>query len=343
VGIQISKEDGEPLKVVTPLADSPAFRAGIKTNDLIIAVDGERTEGLSIDKLVRRITGEKGTKVTLRIKRTGLVKPIDMPIIREEIRIRTVKGWRRMPSGEWDHLIDPEQKIGYVRITQFTDQTSAHVSEALAELLKAGMRSLVVDLRYNPGGLLRAATNVANDFLDAGRIVSTRGLQTRQTEINARTTGRFLHGDVIFLANRHSASAAEIVAGAVQDRMRGLIVGERTFGKGSVQNVIPIRKHRAFLKLTTAYYYLPQGRCLHRIDGAEAWGVDPNVEVRVTPRQAKRWLDIRRKTDLIREIDPQELAKELESQYRADVQLNVAVLLLKLMQLDQAKRTRRAA
>lgn len=343
VGIQITKEAGEPLKVVTPLAGSPAFRAGIKTNDLIIAVDGKRTESMSIDKLVRRITGPKDTKVVLRIRRAGVLKPFDVSIVREEIRIRTVKGWRRQADGTWNYLIDPGHGIAYIRLTQFTDQTCLNMDRVLTKLQRQNVRSLILDVRFNPGGLLRAAAKAADEFLDAGRIVSTRGLQTQQTEVNARPAGRYLHGDLVVLVNRHSASAAEILAGAIQDRKRGLIVGERTFGKGSVQNVIPIRKHRALLKLTTAYYYLPLGRCLHRLENAKSWGVDPDVGVHITPRQIKRWLDIRRKTDLIQEIDPQELTRDLKDQYQSDVQLKTAVLLLRLMQLNHGTQEKKAA
>ena len=345
VGIQITKEDGEPLKVVTPLAGSPAYRAGIRTNDLIVAVDGRPTEKSSIDKLVKRITGKQGTKVVLRIKRVGLLKPLEISIIREQIHIRTVKGWRRKPNGGWDYVIDPEDGIGYIRISQFTDQTPTHTALALSEMRREGVRSVIVDLRFNPGGLLRAATHVANEFLDGGRIVSTRGLQTRPAEINAQTSGRFLpeNGRVVVLINQASASASEILSGAIKDRGRGMIVGTRTFGKGSVQNVIPLRGHQAFLKLTTAYYYLPKGRCLHRLDGAKSWGVDPDVDVRLTPRQTRMWLEMRRKTDLIQEIDPQTLTKELQEEFEADAQLNTAVLLLKLLRLGQAIGARVAA
>ena len=345
VGIQITKEDGEPLKVVTPLAGSPAYRAGIRTNDLIVAVDGKPTQNVSIDKLIKRITGKEHTRVVLRVKRAGVLKPLTIPIIRERIHIRTVKGWRRKASGSWDYMIDPEDGIGYIRITQFTDQTPTHTALALSELRRKGARSVIVDLRFNPGGLLRAATRVANEFLEGGRIVSTRGLQTRPAEINAQTSGQFLPGNgrVIVLINRASASASEILSGAIKDRGRGMIVGARTFGKGSVQNVIPLRGHQAYLKLTTAYYYLPKGRCLHRLDGAKRWGVDPDISVRLTPRQTRRWLEMRRKTDLIQEIDPRTLTKDLQEQFQVDVQLNTAVLLLKLMRLGMATGARVAA
>ncbi len=333
VGIQITKEEGEPLEVVTPLADSPGFRAGIKTGDQILAVDGRRTEHLSIDKLVRMITGEKGTKVVLTIKRPGLIEPIEVPIIRDEIHIRTVKGWRRKPDGEWDFLVDPANGIGYIRVTQFTDTTTPDVARVLEDLREDGVRSVVLDLRFNPGGLLRSAVGVSDEFVRLGRIVSTRGRRTRAEE-DATSGGEFLDGDVVVLINQYSASAAEIVSGALKDWKRALLVGERTYGKGSVQNVIPLRRRRALLRLTTAYYYLPSGRLIHRRNGDETWGVDPDVKVTVTPKQMRRWLAIRRDTDLLREVDPERLAADLEAQLDADVQLSRALVLLRLMQIQ---------
>lgn len=338
VGIQITKERGEPLKVITPLAESPAYKAGIKTGDVILAVDGKRTEALSVEKLVHLITGEKGTRVVLTIKRPGMLKAKDFAIIRDEIRIQTVKGWRRrLPNGDWDHVLDPNTKIGYIRVTQFTNQTTADVVEVLEEMRDMHLRSLVLDMRFNPGGLLRAATSVADEFLPTGRLVSTKGRSTPPAEINAHPKGRYLDGDLVVLVNGYSASAAEIVSGAIKDWRRGLIVGERTFGKGSVQNVIPIPHKQAVLKLTTAYYYLPSGRLLHRKNNSKIWGVDPDVEVGQTPKQMRRWLGIRRKTDLIQDIAPEELNAELSRQFDADLPLNTAVLLLKLMRLRQSK------
>ncbi|MBL7132667.1 MAG: S41 family peptidase [Phycisphaerae bacterium] len=330
VGIQITKKPGEPLKVVTPLVGSPAFRAGIKAGDTIIAVDGRATEDRSVDRLVRMITGKKGTKVVLTISRPGLIKPMDKAIIRDEIHIRTVKGWRRIRNGKWDHCIDPKAKVGYIRISQFTDTTARDLAEALTKMQEGGMKSLVLDLRFNPGGLLRAATKVADQFLAGGRIVSTKGRQVRRTEVNASPSGKFLKGGLAVLINEHSASAAEIVAGAIKDWRRGLIVGQRTFGKGSVQNVIPIREQRSYLKLTTAYYYLPSGRQIHKQNASTDWGVVPDVEVTVTPRQMKHWLEIRRKTDLLKEVDQHLLKEAMAKQYDADLQLSSAVLLLKL-------------
>jgi carboxyl-terminal processing protease len=336
VGIQITKENGQPLEVVSPLPDSPALRAGVKTGDLIVAVDGQRTAGLSLDKLVRMITGKKGTWVGLRVQRPGQRKSLDFRIRRDEISVRTVKGWRRVPGGDggrWAYLVDPEHKIGYVRVTNFYRETHEHLVAALKGLRRRGARSLVLDLRANPGGLLQSAKAVANEFLRAGRIVATRGRQRREQVHEADGHGEFLDGNLVVLVNQFSASAAEIVAGAVRDLKRGPIVGRRTYGKGSVQHVVPIPRHRARLKLTAAYYYLPSGRCLHRRNGAEVWGVDPSLEVVLTPEQTRRWLEVRRETDRLQEVDPARLDADLDRQYEADLQLQTAVVMLRLMQI----------
>jgi carboxyl-terminal processing protease len=334
VGIQITKDPGEPLKVVTPLPDSPALKAGIKAGDLVLEVNGKPTDALSIDKLVDMIMGEKGTKVSLKIKRRGVLEPFDVALVREEINIRTVKGWRLLDeAGQWDYYLDRENKIGYIRISQFTDKTTQEVAEVLQELRRTGLRSLVMDLRFNPGGLLRAATIVADEFLRSGRIVYTQGRQTEKTEVKADGPGDFLTGDLVILVNESSASAAEIVSGALKDLHRATIIGDRSYGKGSVQNVIQIAKHNAFLKLTTAYYYVgDSGRLVHRSNGAKDWGVEPDIKVSLTPRQLERWLRIRRKTDLL-PADGQQLSPaDMSAQLEADMQLNTALMVLRLKQ-----------
>ncbi len=336
VGIQIGKAPGEPLKVITPLADSPALKAGMKPGDLILAVDGRPTEDVGVDKLVRMITGERGTKVVLTIKRAGRAEPFDLKLTRQSINIATVRGWQSGPDGHWDYLLDPDNKIGYIRVTQFTDSTADDLHAVLEDLARKGVKSLILDLRINPGGLFRSATEVADEFLKRGRIVSTEGRQTRRQEVNANPSGDYTDGELIVLINEISASAAEIVSGAIKDLHRGIIVGERSYGKGSVQNVISIRRGRAVLKLTTAYYYLPSGRLLHRRNGQADWGVDPDVEVRMTPEQTRRWLSVRQKTDLLQDIDVAEIKSDLARQYDADVQLATAVLLLRLKQLQEA-------
>jgi carboxyl-terminal processing protease len=344
VGVQIGKEKGEPLKVATPLPDSPAYKAGIKVGDLILEVDGTKTIGLNVDKLVRMITGEEGTKVRLTIQRSGIPKPFDVELTREEIKIRTIKGWLAKPDGGWDYRLDAKAGIGYIRMTQFTEETHNDIAKAMEDAKKAGVTSFVIDLRFNPGGLLRQATDVANEFITPrpesadrfmkeGRIVSTQGRSTKPSVIDAVPGGMFLDGNLVVLVNQYSASAAEILSGALQDWHRAVIVGERSYGKGSVQNIIPIKNGAAFLKLTTAHYYLPNGRLLHREPGSKDWGVDPDVGVLLTPKQRKHWLDVRHNTDLIQDVDPAELQTDLKDQYDSDMQLQTGVMLLKLMQL----------
>ncbi len=338
IGVQITKEPGKPLKVTTPLLDTPAYRAGIKAGDLIMEVDGVPTEKKTVDALIKRIMGPPDSTVMLTIKRRGVPELMKVPVVRQPVHIRTVKGWQRKDGGVWTYQLRDGHDIGYVRITQFTDNTHEELLEALAELKEAGATSLVLDLRANPGGLLRSAAAVADEFLPRGRrIVFTRGRQVPRNEIDATKDGEYLQGDMVVLVDQHSASAAEILSGAMKDWSRATIVGKRSYGKGSVQNVIPVRMvgDKAFLKLTTAYYYLPSGRLLHRTDDAKDWGVNPDIEVMLTPKQMRRWLEIRRKTDLLKKVDPELLEADLKSQYQADLQLATAVLLLELKQIKQ--------
>ena len=343
VGVQISKEQGEPLKVVTPLADTPGFAAGIKPGDLILAVDGDgkgfqNTQKLSVDKCVRMITGPENTRVVLRISRPGMPRPFDVTVTRKEIQIRTVKGWRCLPDGGWDYLIDPAAKIGYVRLSQFTKTTGEDLHKVLEDLRGTGVGSLVLDLRGNPGGLLTVATDVVDEFITKGTIVSTRGRQVAKSAVRAKGDGTFLDGDVIVLVNQYSASAAEIVSGALQDNHRCIVLGKRSYGKGSVQNVIPIKDGDAFLKLTTAHYYVgPSEILLHRTETSKTWGVEPDVEVELTPDQARRWVEMRHKSDILQDVDPAVMKRELDKQLDTDVQLNTAVLLLQLNKLAGGK------
>ncbi len=339
IGVQIRKEPGEPLRVESPLPDTPAYKAGLKVGDMIIAVDGERTEHRSVNALIKKIMGEKGTKVTLTIQRPGIVKPFDVTIIRDRIEIRTVKGWRRENSGIWDYMVSPDDKIGYLRVTQFTEQTDSDMRQAINDMKKKGVRSIILDLRFNPGGLLTSATDVSNEFLNGGQIVSTKGRQTQKITHDADSSGVFQDGDLVVLVNQYSASASEIVSGALKDWKRAKIIGMQTYGKGSVQNVIFVRD-RAILKLTTAYYRVGKSEhLLHRRNGDKTWGVMPDIPVPITPIQSKLWLDIRRKTDLIQDVDPAELQENLARQYDADIQLQTAVFVLKMLQLQETPAT----
>lgn len=338
IGIQIRKEPGGFIEAVTPLADSPALRAGIRAGDYIIRVGGAETRMMSLEQAVKLITGPRGTAVTLTIRRAGRSDPFDVSVVRDTIRIQTVMGWQRLPGGKWDFFLDPSERIGYIRLTQFTMDTAVELRRVLKDLSRAEppVRGLIVDMRFNPGGLLSAAEEVSDEFLSRGLIVRIKG-RTSRSQKTATAIGAYQRGEVIVLVNQYSASASEIVAGALKDWGRARIVGERTYGKGSVQRPMPLKSKRAKLKLTTAYYYLPSGRCLHRTNGAETWGVDPDVSVKTTVHQVNRWTEIRQETDLLKSIDAGRLGDLLSEQLTEDIQLQTALLLMRLKLLAEAQ------
>ena len=344
IGVQIRKDPGKPIEVVTPLADSPAIEAGIRAGDMILKIGTsagpKETQTMQLDRAVKLITGEKDSTVELTIQRAGQPAPTVVKVKRDEIHIQTVKGWRRLADGKWDFYIDPESKIGYIRLTQFTGDSDRDIHLALRELRTGGAKGLILDMRFNPGGLLTGAINIGNEFLERGLIVKTKGRNVPASGKSADAIGEFQQGRVIVLTNQFSASAAEIVAGALKDWGRAIIIGERTYGKGSVQRLIPLNRQdnaprRAKLKLTTAYYYLPSGRCLHRTNGSEFWGVDPDVPIPVTNRQMGRWAEIRQETDLLKEVAPAHLDKLLQQQLQEDLQLQSALLALRLQTLTE--------
>jgi carboxyl-terminal processing protease len=339
VGIQVTKEPGEPLKVVTPLPDTPAFNAGIQMGDEIVAVDDVPTADLDLEDIIDMIVGEKGTTVVLRVRRRGTVKAVDIPVVRDVIKIASVKGWRHDAEGHWDYMLDPEHGIGYIRVVRFSRETDSDVLAALSQLRRQGVRSVILDMRLNPGGLLREATRTVNEFVAGGQIVVTRGRNVPAVRINATSRGRYIDGPLVVLVDENAASASEIVSGALQDLGRAVVIGQRSYGKGSVQQVLPIASepNEALLKLTAAYYYVgPSEILVHRRDGDETWGVEPDIQVEMTPQQLKRWLEIRQQTDLLEDIDPSQLSADLTRQFEADIQLSTAVTLLRLQQLETA-------
>jgi carboxyl-terminal processing protease len=339
IGVQIRKDPGGPIEVVTPLSDTPAFRAGIRAGDLIVRVaepgrEPKETRKLSVDQAVKLITGPKHTDVILTIERAGSPKPFDVTVTRDEIHIRTIKGWHRLPGGKWDYMIDRDAGIGYVRMSQFTRDTPGDLAAALLKLEAGRCEGLILDLRFNPGGLLDEAVDIADEFLKHGVIVSTNGRNVPEQKRSAEGGGRYQDGRVVVLVNEYSASAAEILAGALKDWGRATIVGSRSYGKGSVQRLLPLKNTSwARLKLTTAKYYLPSGRCLHRENGADTWGVEPDILVPATVRQTNRWAEIRQETDLLKDVEADDLKTLLGHQLREDLQLQTAVLLLRLHML----------
>ena len=285
LGIEIGLRSGW-LTVISPIEDTPAWRAGIRPGDRIVKIEGKTTEGMTIMQAVKRLRGKKGTKVTITVLHQGETKLVDMTITRDVIPIYSVRGYKREgDNGQWGFFVDEDRKIGYIRLRAFQEKTREELDHAVDELKKKGMQALVLDLRFNPGGLLSSAVEVSDRFIEKGVIVSTRGRAVPESSFRAHKFGTYEHFPLAVLVNNWSASASEIVAGAMQDHHRGVVVGERTFGKGSVQNVIPLQGGKAALKLTTARYYTPAGRSIHRDEGSEEGGLIPDIIVETSPEQ----------------------------------------------------------
>jgi carboxyl-terminal processing protease len=265
LGIEVTEEDGA-IKVVTPIDDTPAAKAGILSGDIITDIDGEAVQGLTLNQAVDKMRGAINTPVTLKIARGPKKEVKEIKIVRDVIKIQSVRS-----HVEGDDL-------GYIRITQFNEQTYDGLKAAMDKFQKDGpgdkLKGYIVDLRNNPGGLLDQSIEVVNAFLERGEIVSTRGRNADETQrYNARPGGDLSHGKpVVVLINGGSASASEIVSGALQDHKRATLIGTRSFGKGSVQTIIPLGQNGA-LRLTTARYYTPSGRSI------QAKGIEPDIQI----------------------------------------------------------------
>ncbi len=263
LGIEVTMENGV-VKVVSPIDDTPAARAGMLAGDLITHLDGEQITGLTLGQAVEKMRGKVNTPLTLTVVRKGRSEPFDVKIVRDIIRIRSVRS--RMEGDD----------IGYIRVTTFNEQTQENLNAAFDKITKEGgdkIKGFVLDLRNNPGGLLDQAISVSDTFLDRGEIVSTRGRNAEETQRFSAQAGDLANGkDIIVLINGGSASASEIVAGALQDHKRATLLGTRSFGKGSVQTIIPLGSFGA-MRLTTARYYTPAGRSI------QAKGISPDIEV----------------------------------------------------------------
>lgn len=340
IGVQIQKLDGK-LTVVTPLEGTPAMKAGLKANDVIAKVEGVPTGTWTVDKAVREITGPEDSKVTLTMLREGK-EPFDVTLIRKPINIESIKGFAHRDSGGWDYWIDKEAGIGYVRMTQFLRQTADDMDKAVTQMQREGdLNAVVLDLRFNPGGLLSTAIGVVDRFIDNGRIVSTvnaEGVITTSQSASRRNT---YNDDIelVILINQGSASASEIVSGALQDYERATVLGENSYGKGSVQDIFPIGRGEALFKCTTQYYQLPKGKIIHRKDDSVEWGIQPDLEVKMTNKEVADWLEARRDADII--IAEEDRDPENPQTIPADIltdgldpQLEAAVLLLKAKQLS---------
>ncbi len=327
LGIEITIRDGI-LTIVSPIEDTPAFRAGLEAGDRIVKIEEEPTKDMTLFEAVKKMRGKKGTKINLTIFREGLEEPFEVAIVRDVIKIMSVKAKT------------VEDVFGYVRITQFQENTGRELKKQLQRLESEagdeGLKGLILDLRNNPGGLLDQAVLVADEFLEGGKIVYTDGrMKSQKMEFFAHPQKEKHSYPIICLVNGGSASASEIVAGALQDHHRAVILGTPTFGKGSVQTIIPMQDGSG-LKLTTAQYYTPNGRVI------QAKGIEPDIEVSNRVEDKGRPLRFLRERDLDRHLEnngegleqedaaPQEKPPEPEADVEdKDIQLTRALEILK--------------
>lgn len=319
IGIQIRRDlvrDG--LLVVSPIKGSPAYKAGLLAGDLITEVitdmsaqgkpmketETVSTRGMKTEDAIKRILGDPNTKITVKVEREGSPQPVMVDINRAQVNVETVMGTKRMDDDEWDFMLDPKDKIGYIRLTQFTHKSAGDMEAAVKKLARQGVKGLVLDLRFNPGGLLDSAVEISDLFVDDGLIVSIRPRAGRERAFAGTHDGSFLNFPMVCLVNGSSASGSEIVAAALQDHQRAVIIGERSYGKGSVQTIHQFRPTEAEIKMTTATFWRPNGKNLNKpsTNGSESedWGVRPDAGYEVK-------LDRKESSDLFERLRDQEI------------------------------------
>lgn len=284
LGIEVTMQDGL-IRVISPIDNTPAAKAGILANDLISMINGEQVEGLTLDQAIDKMRGPTGSKIKLRILRRGMDKPIDLTLVRENIDVPSVRS--HVEAGD----------IGYIRIATFDKHTTDGLKKAIASLQSQTgdkLKGYILDLRNNPGGLLDQAVSVSDAFLQHGEVVATRGRMPQDDKRVAVHPDNLTHGKpLVVLINGGTASAAEIVAGALKDHKRATVVGTRSFGEGSVQTIIPLGDGNGALRLTTARYYTPSGKAI------QAKGIDPDVQVlQDVPKTVKAEADNKAKAAL---------------------------------------------
>jgi C-terminal peptidase prc len=318
IGIQIRKDTAtDQLLVVTPIKGSPAYKAGLQAGDIITTVETAKldgkgepldeveiipTKGLPLNAAVKRILGKPDTKVKLTVVREGAEKPMEFEITRGRVTVESVMGYKRKSDDDWDFLIDPERKIGYVRLTTFARNSYDDLKRAMNELVdKEKIKGFILDLRFNPGGLLQSAVDISDLYIDDGLIVSIRPRVGRETKFPGKHRGSMLDFPMVCLVNGYSASGSEIVSAALQDHKRAYIIGERSYGKGSVQNIQPFEGGE--IKLTTASFWRPSGQNLNKssTDGKDedVWGVTPDLAVKLSHKERDDLAEAQRKSEVI--------------------------------------------
>lgn len=339
IGASVNTDKGW-LVIVSPLEDSPAFKAGLMAEDKVLEIDGKSTRGLSVDDCINLLQGTPGTTVTLLVERGA--QKLTIPITRDRIKTRSVKGFHRDASdaNKWEYMIDPARGIGYVRLSQFTPQVSQELASALASMgaMEGKLRGLVLDLRWNPGGLLNEAENIADMFLKDGIIVTTKGRAYADEVARAHAEGTLPDFPIAIMVNGQSASASEVLSGALVDNNRAIVVGTRSFGKGLVQNVYQVdNTEGGELKITEQRYYLPSGRSIQRKDDSQEWGVDPTPGffVPMTDDELVELVKVRRQVDVMRADAGKDAAEKWSDPdwilgYLKDKQLAAAVKAVQL-------------
>jgi carboxyl-terminal processing protease len=316
IGIQIRKDSAsQQLLVVTPIKGSPAYKAGLHAGDLITTItrevdsDGKPlsptevipTKGLPLSQAVKKILGQAGTKVKLTVKREGEEQPLEFEITRGRVEVESVLGYKRKSNDDWDYFIDPENKIGYIRLTSFARNSYRDMLKVMSDMAERGIKGFVLDLRFNPGGLLNSAVDISDLFIDDGLIVTIRPRVGRATPFSGRHRGSLLDFPMVCLVNGYSASGSEIVSAALQDNKRALIIGERSYGKGSVQNIQPFEGGE--LKLTTATFWRPNNKNLNKSSTSgkeeEDWGVIPDKVIKLAPKERDDLAEAQHNSEII--------------------------------------------
>jgi len=350
IGVEISKPQGL-LTVGSLLPDTPAYASGLDAGDIIEAVNGIPTKDMSLNCAVKYITGPDGTDVVLTVRAPDEEKARQITITRAKITVGTIRGWQRTDDGKWRYFLDDKDKIGYVRVTSFAEKTSDDLEKTLNALEAEGLKGLIIDLRFNSGGLLSSATEVVDKFISTGPIVGTKLRYGFPTYAYAKPFGTHPDYPLVVLINSGSASASEIVAGALADSAykRAILVGERTHGKGSVQVITSASSGGAQLKYTMAHYLLPSGQRVEsqeevKKQGRDNWGVGPDVkvilgsDVLVVSDELRQLLDIRRDNDMLVRSDHKKSESEkkhtLQETLDSDPQMAVALLVAKTKLLE---------
>ena len=362
IGVQIRKNNiKDQLQVVTPIINSPAYKAGMRANDLITKiireVDSEGkpldtpeelpTKGMSTEDAVKKILGKQGTKIKLLVEREGNEKPLEFNLLRGKVEVESVMGAKRNADDSWNYVVDPENKICYVRLTQFSHNTYRDLERVMRDLYKVGIKGFVLDLRFNPGGLLDSAVKISDLYIDDGLVVSIRPRNGPETSYVGRSGGDYTAFPMVCLVNGYSASASEIVSACLQDHGRAIVLGTRSYGKGSVQTIHPFETG-GLLKLTTATFWRPSNRNLNKSSTGgkdeDEWGVSPSggFDIKLSTKELNDLQDHMRDAEIIRGPTPTKADTANKVDFR-DRQLEAALEYLRGQIRTAAKETAKKA